>query len=58
MTSKTGKAGNTSIEPRWYFVHTYSGQEERVRKNLEQRITTMYAEDKILQVIVPTEEIM
>ena len=58
MTSKTGKTENTSIEPRWYFVHTYSGQEERVRKNLEQRISTMDAEDRILQVIVPTEEVM
>jgi transcriptional antiterminator NusG len=43
-------------EPRWYIVHTYSGQEERVKKNLEQRIATMDVRDKILQVVVPTQE--
>ena len=30
-----------ATESRWYFVHTYSGQEDRVKKNLEQRIATM-----------------
>jgi transcriptional antiterminator NusG len=43
-------------EPRWYIVHTYSGQEERVKKNLEQRVATMDVKDKILQVVVPTQE--
>ena len=42
----------------WYIVHTYSGQEERVKKNLEQRIATMDVKDKIFQVIVPTEDEM
>ena len=41
---------------RWYIVHTYSGYEERVKKSLEQRIKTMDAEDKIFQVIIPTED--
>ncbi len=41
---------------RWYIVHTYSGQEDRVRKNLEQRIETMDLRDKIYRVVVPTEE--
>ena len=40
----------------WFVVHTYSGYEERVRKNLEQRIKFMDAGDKISQVIIPTEE--
>jgi transcriptional antiterminator NusG len=40
----------------WYVVHTYSGYEERVRKNLEQRIKLMDAAEEIGQVIVPTEE--
>jgi transcriptional antiterminator NusG len=44
------------IQPRWYIVHTYSGQEERVKKNIELRIETMDVKDKILRVIVPTEE--
>jgi transcriptional antiterminator NusG len=41
---------------RWYIIHTYSGQEDRVKKNLEQRIESMDAKDKIFQVVVPTEE--
>jgi len=41
---------------RWYIVHTYSGHEDRVKKNLDQRIETMDVKDKIFEVIVPTEE--
>lgn len=43
---------------RWYIIHAYSGQEDRVKKNLEQRILTMDVKDKIFQVVVPTEEEM
>ncbi|MBL8094253.1 MAG: transcription termination/antitermination protein NusG [Anaerolineales bacterium] len=42
--------------PHWYFVHCYSGQENKVRQNLEQRIATMGMKGKIMDVIVPTEE--
>ena len=41
--------------PRWYIVHTYSGQEDKVQKNLNQRIETMDVKDRILEIIVPTE---
>lgn len=41
---------------KWYIVHTYSGYEERVKKALEQRVKFMDAEDKIFQVVIPTEE--
>ena len=40
----------------WYIIHTYSGQEERVKKNLDQRIQSLDMQDKIYQVVVPTEE--
>jgi len=40
----------------FYAIHTYSGYEDRVRKNLEQRIKSMDAGDEVFQVIVPTEE--
>lgn len=43
-------------EKRWYVIHTYSGYEDRVKKNLEQRIKFMGAAEKVLQVIVPTED--
>lgn len=45
-------------EHRWYFVHTYSGQEDRVKKNLEHRIETMDMRGKIFQIEVPSEEII
>jgi len=40
----------------WFVVHTYSGHEERVKKNLEQRIRFMDAGSEIFQVVIPTEE--
>jgi len=40
----------------WFVVHTYSGYEERVKRNLEQRIKFMDAGEEIAQVIIPTEE--
>lgn len=42
----------------WYIIHCYSGLEERVRKNLEQRIDTMDVRHKVYQVVVPTEEVV
>jgi transcriptional antiterminator NusG len=40
----------------WYVVHSYSGYENKVKKNLEHRIASMDMQDRIFQVIVPTEE--
>ena len=40
----------------WFVIHTYSGHEERVKKNLEQRMKLMDSEDDISQVVVPTED--
>lgn len=47
-TSEDGRA--------WYVVHCYSGYENKVRHNLEQRIATMGMEKQIFDVVVPTEE--
>jgi transcriptional antiterminator NusG len=41
---------------RWYVIHCYSGYENKVSHNLEQRIETMEMQDKIFDVVVPTEE--
>ncbi len=41
---------------RWYIVHTYSGQEDRVKKNLDLRIQSLDMQNRIFQVVVPTEE--
>lgn len=40
---------------RWYVLHTYSGYEENVARNLRQRIESMDMEDKIFTVLIPTE---
>lgn len=40
----------------WYVLHTYSGYEEAVTRNLRQRIESMGMEDKIFNVLVPTEK--
>jgi len=40
----------------WFVIHTYSGYEERVKRNLEQRAKFMDSEEEIFQVIIPTEE--
>jgi transcriptional antiterminator NusG len=41
---------------RWYVLHTYSGYEENVLQNLKQRIESMDMEDKIFNVLIPTEK--
>jgi len=40
----------------WYVIHTYSGYEERVKRNLEQRVRFMDSGDEIFEVVIPTEE--
>ena len=40
----------------WYAIHTYAGYENAVLRNLKQRIESLLMEDKIFNVIVPTEK--
>ncbi len=40
----------------WYVVHSYSGYENKVKRNLEHRIESLGMQNKIFQVVVPTEE--
>ena len=42
----------------WYVVNTYSGHENKVRTNLLHRIHSMKQEDKVVQVVVPTEQVV
>lgn len=39
----------------WYVIHSYSGMENKVKKNIEHRAESMGMTDRILQVVVPTE---
>jgi transcriptional antiterminator NusG len=41
----------------WYVVHTYSGMENRVLQNLENRVSSLNMEDFIYEIVVPTEEV-
>jgi transcriptional antiterminator NusG len=50
MTETTSK--------QWYIVHTYSGFEERVRENLEQRIDALGMREKFGEVRIPTETLV
>ncbi len=46
----------SEIDNHWFVIHTYSGHEDRVKKNLEQRTKLIDSEDEISQVVVPAEE--
>jgi transcriptional antiterminator NusG len=46
----------SETKPLWYVIHTYSGYENKVKANLENRIKNLGMEDKIFRVLVPTEE--
>src|SRR6188474_3584371 len=46
----------TLDDRQWYVIHTYSGYENKVKTNLEHRIESMGVQDKIFQVVIPTEE--
>jgi transcription termination/antitermination protein NusG len=43
-------------ERHWYAIHTYSGYENAVTRNLKQRIESLGMTDKIFSVVVPTEK--
>jgi transcriptional antiterminator NusG len=46
----------TSDTRAWYVIHCYSGYENKVRHNLEQRIDSMGMKDRIFDVVIPTQE--
>lgn len=50
-------AQEVPADARWYVINTYSGYEGKVRENLQNRIKTMDASDRVFQVVVPTEEV-
>lgn len=50
-------AEEAETEPKgeWYVIHSYSGMENKVKKNIEHRAESMGMSDRILQIVVPTE---
>jgi transcriptional antiterminator NusG len=45
-----------NVGRQWYVIHTYSGYENKVKRNLEHRIESMGMRDKIFNVVIPEEE--
>ena len=56
MTTENLSQTEQDLNPHWYIVHTYSGQEDLAKKNLKLRIQSMDMQDRIIQVKVPKEE--
>ncbi|MBI1956658.1 MAG: transcription termination/antitermination protein NusG [Acidobacteria bacterium] len=70
MNNKTKRPAGTEQQPtaagaegtpatqegQWYVIHTYSGYENKVKRNLEHRIETMDMKSQIFEVIIPTED--
>ncbi|MSP78481.1 MAG: transcription termination/antitermination factor NusG [Dehalococcoidia bacterium] len=54
---QAGRVKPGQEEARWYIVHCYSGQEDQVKKRLEQRIENLDVKDRVLEVIVPKEKV-
>ena len=44
-------------EAEWYVVNTYSGYEAKVKQNMEQRVRSMEATDKVFRIVVPEEDV-
>jgi transcriptional antiterminator NusG len=42
----------------WYVINTYSGHENKVRMNLQQRIKTLHQEQNVKEIVVPTEQVV
>lgn len=55
-TEELEERASAATEPRWYVIHSYSGYENKVKQNLEQRIASMDMQGQIFEVVVPTEE--
>jgi len=57
VSSSMEVSSDSEVEgPAWYVIHCYSGYENKVRHNLEQRIETMGMKDMIFDVVIPTQE--
>jgi len=54
--SEESKAQKGKIVANWYIVHTYSGHEAKVAAALKQRAESLGLKDKILEILVPTQD--
>lgn len=49
------EAAESGGKPEWFVIHSYSGMENKVKKNIEHRAESMGMSDRILEIVVPTE---
>ena len=56
MTTQIDDFPETGENLRWYILHTYSGQEDRVKKALDSRRENLDIQDRIVQVVVPRRD--
>ncbi|QBS37045.1 transcription termination/antitermination protein NusG [Thermaerobacter sp. FW80] len=58
QAAEGGRPAEAARDPRrqWYVIHTYAGYENKVKANIEKHVRTMGMQDKIFEVLVPTEE--
>jgi transcriptional antiterminator NusG len=57
QTLEEFKAALAALPGEWYVIHSYAGQENRVKHNLETRIQSLNQEDSVFEVAVPMEEV-
>src|SRR5258707_4307042 len=62
LNSEVEKKALATIQPtmgkHWYIIHTYSGFERKVKESLESRVKAFGLEDKIGQILIPTETVL
>jgi transcriptional antiterminator NusG len=56
QNTQAGAPKNPNLK--WYVVHTYSGYEQSVRRQLEERIHTLGHEDRFGEIMVPAEQVI
>src|SRR3990170_1376788 len=55
---KAVEPGQPATSKHWYIIHTYSGFERKVKESLESRVKAFGLEDKIGQILIPTESVL
>ena len=55
---RAAEAGDVLATPegQWYVLHTYSGYENKVKKSIEHRVDALDLNERVFEVVVPTQE--
>ena len=58
MTTSPAPSQTSSLQRGWYVAHTQSGYEDRVHKTIQQKIETEKLQDRVFNVLIPTEDVV